>query len=100
MAKDSRGSQNGVSNNPHGRPAGSKNRASTDIKERIERIVAGKIDSVMEEVDLLEPKDRVKFFLELLKLTVPRPVSAEELDAISQSSRSALVARLFFDRED
>jgi hypothetical protein len=82
MAK---GSQNGISNNPAGRPAGSKNKIRYNIKDRIvENIDDDFVKSVFAEIDAIDkPEIKARLKIELLKLFVPRPVSDEEKGAVS-----------------
>ncbi|MDR3268064.1 MAG: hypothetical protein LBT83_03235 [Tannerella sp.] len=93
------GAQNGVSNNPFGRPVGSKNKVPNPIKKRLEIYIDNNLDVIIAEIEELSGKDRVKAYLDLMKLVVPRPVNQEELDAISQS-QSPLIARLFLRKSE
>jgi hypothetical protein len=92
------GSQNGVSNNPLGRPAGSKNKVQNVVKQQIEDFVRDNFTSFTNNMDSLEAKDQVKAYLELIRLVIPRPVSAEESDALHEHHQ--LVAKLFGQRTE
>ncbi|MDR1120263.1 MAG: hypothetical protein LBM08_05030 [Dysgonamonadaceae bacterium] len=82
MAK---GSQNGISNNPSGRPKGSGNKIKYNVKDKIiANINDDFIKSVFDEINEVDkPEVKAKLKIELLKLFVPRPVSDEEKNAAS-----------------
>jgi hypothetical protein len=88
------GLKKGRTNNPNGRPKGVPNKIPETVKKKIVEFVGRDFDSYIEALLQLEPRDRVKAETELIKLVVPRPVSREELDALTQAG-SPLVARLF-----
>jgi hypothetical protein len=84
----------GKTNNPFGKPVGTKNKVPTTVKKRIVEYVEADFDKYIKDIEELEPRDRVKAFTELVKLVVPRPVGEEELEAI-RGSQSATLSRLF-----
>ena len=83
----------GRTNNPNGRPVGSKNKVQSPVRKRIEEFVQGDFDTLLKEIKALEPKDKVKAKLDLLKLIVPRPLNEEESDAAKTQSE---IMRKFF----
>lgn len=62
----------GQSGNPAGRPQGTKNKVNQEIRERINDFLDNNFDDIQADIQRLEPKDRVKFFIELLSFGVPR----------------------------
>jgi len=88
-----RGSQNGVSNNPTGKPVGTKNKLSASVKEIIVEEVTNDIDSYIKRLKSLDDKDYVRCMTELIKLIIPRPLNEEEANAINYNSE--LIKRLF-----
>jgi len=78
------GLKKGQTNNPFGRPVGCKNKVSLTVKKRIVDYVETNFDGFIEDVGRLEPRDRVKSTIELLKLVVPRPISDEEKDGMNK----------------
>lgn len=62
----------GQSGNPEGRPPGSPNKVTQEIRERINDFLDNNFDDIQADIQRLEPKDRVKFFIELLSFGVPR----------------------------
>ncbi len=76
-----KGQRAGLTNNPHGRPPGSKNKVSRGLRERIVEFAEGDFDVLVAEMNFLSPKDRVRAKIDILKLVIPRPVSEEEKNA-------------------
>ena len=75
-----RGSQDGVSNNPNGRPVGTKNKFTYEVKNKVLEYVTGDfIEKMFAEIDQIDNLSaRVRAKAEIIKLFIPRPVSEEE----------------------
>lgn len=79
--KRKQGPPKGVSNNPNGRPKGSKNKVHYDVKKAIaERVCTPEyVDGIFKDISLVFDSDkRAKLKIELVKLFVPRPMNDEE----------------------
>lgn len=61
----------GTSGNPNGRPKGAKDKATTQLREMITKLVEREFDNVDTLLLQLEPKERAKFLTDLLKYAVP-----------------------------
>jgi len=90
MAK---GSQNGISNNPYGKPIGTKNKIQTTVKKQIVEFVVNDFDALLSDIQGLNTRDRVRAKIELIKLVVPRPLNDSEEDEVK--TRSKIMKRLF-----
>jgi hypothetical protein len=66
------GLPSGRTNNPNGRPAGSANKTSREIRQIISSIITQNIDRIQDDIDSLDPKDRLTFMEKLLQYTIPR----------------------------
>ena len=77
--------QKGQSGNPGGRPEGSKNKSTQKIRESIQLIVENNIESIQDSLDLMNPKDKMKFILDLIKLVLPTLRSEDEIKSISEN---------------
>jgi hypothetical protein len=64
-------------NNLGGRKKGSKNKATTEIRERFKDLLEDNMDRLQEDLDDLEPKDRIKAYLDLAQYVVPKLKSTE-----------------------
>jgi hypothetical protein len=49
----------GVSGNPNGRPKGSVNKTTSDMKDILNQALFGDADSIREDMAKLEPRDRL-----------------------------------------
>lgn len=67
----------GRTNNPAGKPKGTPNRFTRDLRERIYDLIDRKWDTLEEDLDCLEPKDRLAFLEKLMSYTIPKLQSVE-----------------------
>ncbi len=67
----------GQSGNPKGRPRGAKNKATTELREWVERFINDNLDTIESDIKELEPSERVRFFLALLNYTLPKQQSVK-----------------------
>lgn len=88
--KKKTGLPKGRTNNPNGRPKGSHNIVTYDIKKAIAKKVATPafIKGLFDDIDGVKDKDkRAKLKVELVKLFIPRPLNDdEEKDQIIKSA--------------
>jgi hypothetical protein len=66
------GLPSGRTNNPSGRPSGAANKNSKQIREIISCVLSENIERIQEDIDSLEPKDRLAFMEKLLQYAIPR----------------------------
>ena len=71
--------EKGESGNPEGRPAGSKNRSSEEIRAILLKFLENNIDSLQTMFDKLDPKDQVRLISVILRYTVSLPYNPESL---------------------
>ena len=76
--------QKGQSGNPSGRPEGSKNKSTQIIRESIQLIVENNIDSIQDSLDLMNPKDKMKFIIDLMKLVLPTLRPEDQIYSIAE----------------
>jgi len=55
-----------------GRKAGSLNRATKDIRDAFTLLIENNIDTLQEDLNGLEPKERVKLLLDMAQFVVPK----------------------------
>ena len=85
----------GRTNNPNGRPKGSKNKIQYDIRKAIyEKVSDVKfVKSLFDDISEVDEADkRAKLKIDLVKLFVPRPLNNDE--ERDKDLKSALFARL------
>ena len=54
-----------------GRPQGSKNKSTQEVRENFQKLVEENIDQLREDFKCLEPKDRIKYILHMSKFVLP-----------------------------
>jgi hypothetical protein len=62
----------GQSGNPAGKPKGVPNKITSQMRETFTDIFNNNKDKIQGDIDKLEPKDRVKFWVELMPYFLPR----------------------------
>ena len=77
------GLSKGMTNNPAGRPQGSKNKVGLELREKITEFLEGKFDEVAESWETLEPKDKIVLYEKLLTYALPKLQTVAE-DASQQ----------------
>ena len=54
-----------------GRTKGTANKTTAELREKFSLLLDSNFDKLQNDIDLLEPKDRIKTILELAKFVVP-----------------------------
>lgn len=67
----------GTTNNPNGRPRGSKNKASENMKQAVLKIIDDNWRTMADDIKKLAPKDRVAFLEKLISYVLPKTTSIE-----------------------
>jgi hypothetical protein len=62
----------GQSGNPNGKPKGAKNKINQDLRDKISLFLNGEFATVTNEFKLLDPKDKLKFYTDLLQYGLPK----------------------------
>ena len=60
-----------------GRSAGTPNKATTEIKEAFQMLLEDNLPTLKRDISSLEPKQRVKFMLELASFIIPKMKSVD-----------------------
>jgi hypothetical protein len=87
------GPPKGVTNNPNGRPKGTKNVLTADLKEKMQNFLSGNFPQFIEDMKAIEdPGIRSKVYLEAFKTVVPRPVDEEDKEKENVFREQLLIA--------
>jgi hypothetical protein len=62
----------GISGNPNGRPTGSKNKITLEIKETLKEIIESEISNIPSRLESLSDKDRLEFITKLLPYVISK----------------------------
>ncbi len=63
----------GKTNNPDGRPAGSKNKCTAELRNLITEFLNDNFEQVKQDFQDMQPQDRLHFYTKLLQFALPRP---------------------------
>jgi len=67
----------GISGNPNGRPTGSPNKATEKIRDKVNALLSDNFETFKNDLMQLEPKERVKSYIDLLTFVLPKMRSIE-----------------------
>ena len=81
----------GKSGNAKGRPKGAKDRVKGDILAQVKEFIETNMESIQEDYDALDPKERMQFLLKLLEFAIPKAQGEEkqatEINLLQQTIR-------------
>jgi hypothetical protein len=101
------GLKKGMTNNPNGRPAGSKNRTTAEIRDLLKEFVSANWETIQTDFDQLPPKDRLAFFEKVLQYTIPKMQSVnhefelrQKLEKMTETEIDDLINRIYHSHEN
>jgi hypothetical protein len=62
----------GVSGNSEGRPSGTANKTTKELREILQKIIENNIKTVEKDLRLIEPEKRVKLLLQMAEFILPK----------------------------
>ena len=77
MSDDKRDEQGKFVAGNSGRPVGSKNLASSQIRDTFQLLLSNNLEKIQEDLNELEPKDRIKLLLDLASFIIPKMKSVD-----------------------
>jgi len=89
--------QKGISGNPNGRPKGSGNKVTTDLRQAIADFLNDNWEKIQSDFDKLEPKDRLSFIEKLLQYNLPKLQSVSnsiDFEALTDEQLDAIIDRI------
>lgn len=82
----------GTVNNPNGRPKGKPNVSTDKLRTLLHEFIDNNMESLQENYDKLEPKDRLNFINSLLRHVLPQPL--QELEKLTDEQLDLLIQKL------
>jgi len=99
VGKNPNKGRKGQTNNPNGRPIGSKNKIPNQVKKTLEDIFNDNIEQLKSDLKGIDkPEVRAKLLIDIGKLFVPRPLNEQEEKA--DKIQSEFMKRLFGNGEE
>ena len=87
----------GESGNPGGRPPGTPNKVNQEIRQRINDFLDDNFKTIEDDLKVIEPRERVRFYIELLQFGLPKLKAIEitnDPDAISDEDLNLILSIL------
>ena len=85
--------EKGKTNNPNGRPKGTPNKITSTVRAWLLEVINGNRDQFLQDLQALEPADRVEVLLKLLPYVLPKAVNPDEVEGAAftmSDTKSAL----------
>ncbi len=82
-----------------GKPKGAKNKVNTELRELIQKLFDDNYQTIQDDLEALEPKDRLKFLSDLLPYLLPKLQSTThtkeiDLDGMTEEDLDKLIDRI------
>ncbi|MDZ7775506.1 MAG: hypothetical protein U5L09_07850 [Bacteroidales bacterium] len=84
------GLHKGQTNNPNGRPKGTANKTTIEIKELLIQFIGGNLNDLQKNYDELEPEKKLQFFERVLKYVIPQQKEMNQVIDVANLSEKEL----------
>ncbi len=64
--------EKGKSGNPNGKPKGALNKATSDVRQLVQKLFSDNFDKIQADFDKLSPRERVNATIKLLDFILPK----------------------------
>ena len=68
-----------------GRPKGAKNKSTEQIRKSFSKILSNNLEQLETDLQSLEPKERIKYLLDIAKFVVPT-LKSTEIEQVGENS--------------
>jgi len=76
-----------------GRPKGSKNKSTEIVKKSVASLLENNLENLQNDLDQMQPRDRVNALLQFLKFHIPTQKAVEVAD-VSEDSRTEWIDKI------
>ena len=76
-----------------GRPKGSSNKSTEIVKKNVALLLENNIQLVQQDLDEMQPRDRVNALLQFMKFVVPTKKAVEVDNRISDKIKTRLISK-------
>lgn len=83
-----------------GREAGTPNKVTTALRERVDLLIDNNFERLQDDIDSLEPKERVDAILKLLEFTLPKLQRVDMETVEKKNIESIDIAKLTDEQKD
>jgi hypothetical protein len=84
----------GQSGNPSGKPIGTKNKNSAQIRTMIEQFIIENFHVIVDDFNNLPEKDRYKILCNLMQYAIPKPQADMEFERLTDEQLNEIVTKL------
>lgn len=87
----------GESGNPKGRPKGAKGKTSKDLKAMLSKLVSDNIANVQNDLNALDPKERLAMLEKLMAYVVPKATTTQNninVDKLTEDQINQIIESL------
>jgi hypothetical protein len=98
-----RGSGKGITNNPNGRPVGSSNKITMEIKTWIKKLIKDNRGQLEDDLKKMGPKERWQIIERLMQYTTPKMQSTSstiELEMLSEDNINQIASDILNSLQD
>ena len=78
----------GQTGNPFGRPKGSPNKTTSQIRRAFSTLVSDNIEQLQQDIDALEPKERINYIIKMAEFIIPKLQSVSIDDLASEGEQT------------
>jgi hypothetical protein len=95
------GLRKGVTNNPNGRPKGSLNKTTKELKETVLAFLERNMADLQSNYNQLEPKDKLLFFDKLMRYVMPTQAAVKaDVNYEDEQEQTLIIQGKKFARQD
>jgi hypothetical protein len=72
------GQRKGQTGNPNGRPTGTPNKVTSNLREFVKRLIDDNAETISADLAAMDAKDRMQVFIKLIEYIIPKKREIED----------------------